>query len=125
MASDEVLQKITTHTYGTWRAQKGWKKPVYIKDAEGVYLFDDTGKKYLDFSSQLMCSNIGHKNKVIIDAIVKQAQIMPYIGPVFAQGPMESAVDALHSYADRHRQIFLLHFRRRSQRGRSHYRQGT
>jgi taurine--2-oxoglutarate transaminase len=93
--SEEKMKLLTQHTYGTWRAQKGWKKPVYIKDAEGVYLFDDTGKRYLDFSSQLMCSNIGHKNKVIIDAIVKQAQIMPYIGPVFATGPMESAVDAL------------------------------
>lgn len=93
--SEEKLRHLTQHTYGTWRAQKAWKKPIYIKDAEGVYLFDDTGKRYLDFSSQLMCSNIGHKNKVIIDAIVKQAQIMPYIGPVFAHGPMESAVDAL------------------------------
>jgi len=93
--SEEKLKVITEHSYGTWRAQKGWKKPIYIKDAEGVYLFDDTGKRYLDFSSQLMCSNLGHKNKVVIDAIVKQAQTMPYIAPVFAQEPMERAVDAL------------------------------
>ncbi len=95
MATEEKMKTLAEHTYGTWRAQKGWKKPIYIKDAEGVYFFDDTGKRYIDFSSQLMCSNIGHKNKVIIDAIVKQAQQLPYIGPVFAQDALQSATEAL------------------------------
>jgi len=95
MATEAKMKILTEHTYGTWRAQKGWKKPIYIKDAEGVYMYDDTGKRYLDFSSQLMCSNIGHKNKAIIDAIVKQAQQLPYIAPVFAQDALQSAVEAL------------------------------
>ena len=69
--AEERLKTITEHTYGTWRAQKGWKTPVYIKDAEGVYMYDVNNKRYIDFSSQLMCTNLGHKNKVIIEAIVK------------------------------------------------------
>jgi len=93
--AEERLKTITEHTYGTWKAQKGWKTPVYIKDAEGVYMYDDNNKRYLDFSSQLMCTNLGHKNKVIIEAIVKQAEKLPYIAPIFAQEAMESATEAL------------------------------
>jgi len=95
--SEEIIQTITEHTYGTWRAQKAWKTPIYITDAEGVYMYDQNKKRYLDFSSQLMCSNLGHKNKAIIEAIVKQAEKLPYIAPIFAQEAMESAVEALLS----------------------------
>ena len=80
--SDEVLDLTVRHTYGTWRYQRGWK-PLHIVDAEGCYFLDAAGKKYLDFSSQLMCSNLGHKNKAVIDAICKQAKELPYISPGF------------------------------------------
>jgi len=93
-AEEDRLKVLTEHTYGTWRAQKGWQ-PLFIKDAEGVYMYDENDKRYLDFSSQLMCSNLGHKNKAIIEAIVKQAEKMPYIAPAFAQEAWLNAVEAL------------------------------
>src|SRR4030067_1626882 len=81
---DEVMDQVVKYTYGTWRFQKGWR-PQHIVDAEGVYLTDVSGKRYLDFSSQLMCSNLGHKNKALIDAIVEQARKMPYINPSYSK----------------------------------------
>jgi len=92
--AEERLEASTKHVYGTWRAQKGWK-PLFIKDAEGVYMYGENDKRYLDFSSQLACSNLGHKNKVVIEAIVKQAEKMPYIAPGFAHEATENAVEAL------------------------------
>ena len=92
---EERLKFIIDHSYGTWRAQKGWKKPLFIKDAEGVYMYGEDNKRYLDFSSQLMCSNLGHKNKVVIEAIVKQAEKMPYIAPGFVHEASENAVESL------------------------------
>jgi taurine---2-oxoglutarate transaminase len=79
---DRVVDLTTKHTFGTWRYQKGWN-PLHIVDAEGCYFFDVNGKKYLDFSSQLMCSNLGHKNKAVIEAICEQARKLPYIAPAF------------------------------------------
>ena len=70
-------------TYGTWRFQKNWK-PLEIVDAEGCYFSDSSGKKYLDFSSQLMCCLLGHKNQAVIDAIANQAKRLAYIAPAFA-----------------------------------------
>ncbi len=91
------IKELTDHTYGTWNRQRAWTTPLLITDAEGVYFYDDKGKSYIDFSSQLMCSNLGHKNKAVIEAIVKQAEKMPYIAPGFANEAAMAAVDALRS----------------------------
>lgn len=83
MSSQEVIEITAKNTFGTWRFQKGWK-PIHITDAEGCYFIDATGKKYLDFSSQLMCVTLGHKNQAVINAIEEQARHLPYIAPGFA-----------------------------------------
>jgi taurine---2-oxoglutarate transaminase len=80
---DRVVDLTTKYTFGTWRYQKGWK-PLHVVDAEGCYFIDSVGKRYLDFSSQLMCATLGHKNKAVIDAICAQAKKLPYIAPSFA-----------------------------------------
>jgi taurine--2-oxoglutarate transaminase len=69
--------------FGTWRRQKNWS-PLHIVDAEGSKFIDSNEKRYLDFSSQLMCVNLGHKNAAVIDAIVEQARTLPYIAPGYA-----------------------------------------
>lgn len=78
-----VSELTARYTYGTWRYQKGWK-PLHIVDAEGCFFTDAAGKRYLDFSSQLMCVTLGHKNKAVISAIEEQARTLPYIAPGFA-----------------------------------------
>jgi adenosylmethionine-8-amino-7-oxononanoate aminotransferase len=41
---------------------------------EGVYLYDDTGKKYIDGSSGAVTASIGHAVPEIIEALHKQAK---------------------------------------------------
>ena len=41
-----------------------------------------TGKRYLDFSSQLMCVNLGHKNPAVISGNRSSGAQLPYIAPV-------------------------------------------
>lgn len=83
MTSQEITDLTARYTYGTWRFQKGWK-PLHVADAEGCYFTDGNGKRYLDFSSQLMCVHLGHKNPAVIRAIEEQARKLPYIGPGYA-----------------------------------------
>jgi acetylornithine/N-succinyldiaminopimelate aminotransferase len=45
-----------------------------MERAEGVYMWDVNGKRYLDLISGIAVSNVGHGNKKVIDAITKQAQ---------------------------------------------------
>src|SRR5580698_1914465 len=83
MTTQEVVEWTKRLNYGTWRYQKSWT-PMHIVDAEGCYFTDANGKRYLDFSAQLMCSNLGHKNAAVIQAIADQAQKLAYIMPSYA-----------------------------------------
>src|ERR1700722_1556305 len=83
MTSQEVVEWTKKLNYGTWRYQKSWN-PLHIVDAEGCYFTDASGKSYLDFSSQLMCCNLGHKNQAVIQAIEEQARKLAYIMPSYA-----------------------------------------
>jgi len=56
-------------------------KPFHIDHADGIYVYDEKGKEYIDASSQLVNVNIGFNNKNIISAIQKQAQRLAYIAP--------------------------------------------
>ncbi|MGD0738493.1 MAG: aminotransferase class III-fold pyridoxal phosphate-dependent enzyme, partial [Terracidiphilus sp.] len=82
--SAEQISTITRQmNYGTWRFQKTWK-PLTIADAEGCWFTDGAGKRYLDFSSQLMCVNLGHKNPRVIESIAEQARELCYAAPGYA-----------------------------------------
>ena len=83
LSSQEVVDSTRQLNYGTWRYQKNWS-PLHIVDAKGCHFIDGSGKRYLDFSSQLMCVNLGHKNPTVIEAIVEQARTLPYIAPGYA-----------------------------------------
>jgi taurine--2-oxoglutarate transaminase len=83
MTSQEVSEWTKRLNYGTWRYQKGWN-PLHVVDAEGCYFTDGNGKRYLDFSAQLMCCNLGHKNQAVIQAIEDQARKLAYIMPGYA-----------------------------------------
>ena len=83
LTSAQVVESTKKLNYGTWRFQKNWN-PLHVVDAEGCYFIDAAGKRYLDFSSQLMCVNLGHKNPAVIRAIEEQARSLPYIAPSYA-----------------------------------------
>ena len=83
LTSEEITTITRQTNYGTWRFQKGWK-PLHIADAEGCWFTDGAGKRYLDFSSQLMCVNLGHKNPRVIESIAEQARELAYAAPGYA-----------------------------------------
>jgi len=83
LTSAQVKELTTHYTYGTWRRQKGWT-PVHVVDAEDCYFSDGDGKRYLDFSAQLMCVTLGHKNRAVVNAIKDQAEKLAYAGPGWA-----------------------------------------
>ena len=83
LSSQEVVDITRRTNYGTWRYQRSWN-PMHIVDAKDCTLTDGAGKQYLDFSSQLMCSNLGHKNPAVIASIAKQAEELAYAMPGYA-----------------------------------------
>jgi taurine--2-oxoglutarate transaminase len=70
------------HTLFAWSNQKGLD-PIHVDKAKGVYLFDDKGRRYIDFSSQLMNVNIGHGREEVTEAVRKQMENLSYVSPPF------------------------------------------
>jgi len=83
LTSPEVIALTKQHNYGTWRKQRGWN-PTHVVSADGCYFTDGNGKRFLDFSSQLMCMNLGHNNPAVVKAIQDQASTLPYAAPFYA-----------------------------------------
>ncbi|MGB9978752.1 aspartate aminotransferase family protein [Methanobacterium sp.] len=50
------------------------KTKISIEKGEGVYAYDEEGKKYIDFTAGWGVTSIGHANPVIIDALLEQGQ---------------------------------------------------
>lgn len=81
--AEMILQQNLDHTFFSWSVQ-GAVNPIYARRAKGVYLYDNDGNKYIDFSSQLMNVNIGHGRTEVTDAVVKQMNEMSFVAPSFA-----------------------------------------
>jgi taurine--2-oxoglutarate transaminase len=76
----EIVQDNLDYTLFSWSKQKGID-PIAVQRAEGVYLYDYDGKRYLDFSSGLMNVNIGHGHPRVTEAVVRQMQEVSYVTP--------------------------------------------
>ena len=64
-----------------WAAQNALEPVIEMESGEGVYFYDTAGKRYLDFSSQLVNVNLGYQHPKVIAAIQEQAGRLCYIGP--------------------------------------------
>ena len=60
--------------------------PITIVRGEGSYIYDNTGKKYLDFLSGWGVSNLGHRPPAVVQAIEKQVKELIHVPNVFYTG---------------------------------------
>lgn len=77
---EQILHDSLQYTVFSWTKQKGIQ-PQNIEKASGVYLYERSGKKILDFSSQLMNVNIGHGDPRVAEAVMAQMQEVSYVHP--------------------------------------------
>jgi taurine--2-oxoglutarate transaminase len=86
------------HVFHSWSAQ-GAIDPMPVAGALGSYFWDYAGKRYLDFSSQLVNVNIGHQHPKLVAAIQEQAGRLCTIAPAFANDMRGEAARLISSVA--------------------------
>jgi taurine--2-oxoglutarate transaminase len=69
---------------------------------EGSYFWDFDGNKYLDFSSQLVFTNIGHQHPKVIKAIQEQAALYTTVAPQHANEARGEAAQRITARAGAH-----------------------
>ena len=83
LSAEEIIAGAKRYTLFDWQSQAS-VAPLAIDRAEGVYMYGADGRRWLDFSSQLMGVNIGHGDKRVAEAIARQAEKLSYISPFHA-----------------------------------------
>jgi taurine--2-oxoglutarate transaminase len=83
---EEIVPLSLRHNFWTWSAQAE-VEPLSVVRAEGVQFWDAAGRRYLDFNSMMMCSNIGHGNAHVADAIAEQARSLAFAAAGMATRP--------------------------------------
>ncbi|HEV7195930.1 MAG TPA: aspartate aminotransferase family protein [Pedococcus sp.] len=78
------------HVFHSWSAQAALD-PLVVAGAEGSYVWDYEGTRYLDFSSQLVNVNIGYQHPRMVAAIQEQAARLTTISPAFANDARSEA----------------------------------
>jgi acetylornithine/N-succinyldiaminopimelate aminotransferase len=67
---------------------------VFVR-GEGAYLWDDSGKRYLDFMQGWAVNCLGHSPAVVADALAGQAKLLLTPSPAFYNGPSLKLAKAL------------------------------
>lgn len=86
------------HVFHSWSAQ-GQIDPLPVAGGLGSWFWDFDGKRYLDFSSQLVNLNIGHQHPKLVAAIKQQADTLCTIAPFHANAARGEAARLIASHA--------------------------
>src|SRR5579884_3477909 len=76
-----ILESPRSHVLLPWAVQEREDPVLEFDHAEGVYFFDRQGRRYLDFLSQVFHCMLGHGNRRVISAIVRQAERSCCVSP--------------------------------------------
>lgn len=106
-SNSEAFDLDRAHVFHSWSAQAGLRPKVFASGS-GSRVWDFDGNTFLDFSSQLVNTNIGHQHPAVVAAIQGQAAVQATLAPQHAslvRGRTAKAITDLASPA--HNKVFF------------------
>jgi taurine--2-oxoglutarate transaminase len=88
--AERAYELDRAHVFHSWSAQAELN-PMVITASRGCYVWDGDGNRLLDFSSQLVNTNIGHQHPKVVAAIAEQAAKLCTIAPQHANDARSEA----------------------------------
>merc|ERR1719221_717981 len=80
----------------TWSGAAAIEGLPIIERAEGVYLYDMAGNKFLDWTSEAVCANLGHTVPATVkEAMIKQLETLPFVYGGMAITPVRAKLASL------------------------------
>ena len=71
-----------------------------IVKTEGIYLYDDSGKRYMDLESGIWCTSLGHNNVQINQVIKKQIDSIMHAGFCYSNSILEASAESVLSISN-------------------------
>jgi taurine--2-oxoglutarate transaminase len=97
----EIFDLDRAHVFHSWSAQ-GAISPMPVAGGQGSYFWDFDGNKYLDFSCQLVFTNIGFQHPKVVAAIAEQAALLSTVAPQHANEARAMAAKLITERAGTH-----------------------
>lgn len=82
MTGEEIRSTLKKYNLQSWSKQRNLN-PISVARGDGIYFWDEDGRRYTDMSSQLVNMNLGFGNKAIGDAIKAQVDQYCFIAPSY------------------------------------------
>src|SRR4249919_1384218 len=82
-AAARTYELDRAHVFHSWSAQ-ATLNPLVVVGGQGSWVWDGEGTRYLDFSSQLVFTNLGIGHPALVAAIQEQAAALCTIAPQHA-----------------------------------------
>src|SRR5271163_3459506 len=74
-----------------------YQEPIALVRGEGNYVWDDTGKKYLDAFGGVLTVSVGHANPKVVNAIVEQVKKINHTSTLYANPQQSDLAEKLAS----------------------------
>ena len=80
---DSVVAFDQRHVIHPWESitYAGQYRRTFAEKADGIYLFDEGGKRYIDGPGGMWCVQLGYGRKDMAEAIAGQVMELPYYTP--------------------------------------------
>ncbi len=74
--------------------------PIVLEKGDGMYVYDDNGKKYLDFVAGIAVNSLGHNHKKLTETIADQAKTLIHCSNLYYTKPQISLASKLVKNSD-------------------------
>jgi taurine---2-oxoglutarate transaminase len=97
MSAERAYELDRQHVFHSWSAQ-AQITPMVITKADGSYIWDQDDNRLLDFTSQLVYTNLGHQHPRVVRAIQEQAATLCTVAPQHANATRSEAARLITSH---------------------------
>lgn len=101
-----ILNNTIEEQYTKFRLNNYGSPTITIVKGKGEYVWDDKGKEYLDFSTGIATTGLGHCHPVLVKAIQEQAETLIHVSNLYRIIPQGKLAEALVSKAGAGRVFF-------------------
>jgi alanine-glyoxylate transaminase / (R)-3-amino-2-methylpropionate-pyruvate transaminase len=72
-----------------------YQEPIALDHGEGMYVWDENGKKYLDCFGGVLATSVGHVHPHVIEAVTDQLKKISHTSTLYASGPQSELAQKL------------------------------
>ncbi|MBI3838058.1 MAG: aspartate aminotransferase family protein [Planctomycetia bacterium] len=97
MSSSKTVQKHREYLFPA--VAMYYQEPLALIRGEGMYVWDDEGKRYLDAFGGVLTISVGHANPKVVAAIVEQVKTLSHVSTLYANKPQSLLAERLAQIA--------------------------